>query len=152
MGVSTARPRYETKADLGKEAAFARVLGQAWQCNMVKLQGRNERIYRVDYALTRADGALFGVAEIKIRDKYPSTKWDHYLISLDKWSHGIQLAQAGPIFRLAVRWEDCDLFYQYSAGDEQYVTMRMSGRTHSYRSEGDIEPCVFIPMTWFQQV
>jgi len=141
------RPRYETEAHLQAERAFAADLQTAWNCELIKLAGANERTYRLDYSVVRG-GVLMALLEIKVRNN-PSDQYETLMLSLSKWATGVRYYQAGLDFAIAVRWEDKDGHYKYNPLDMGLMRFEHSGRTVQTRDAGDIEPVVMIPVSLF---
>lgn len=138
-------PIYETRDDLRREAEVAKILGDAWLCDMAKLPP----MWPVDWACERNDKVVAFV-EIKCRGQYSYefiAERGGYLIDLRKIISFKNIKEASGIpCALCVRLNGDLYYWEYS---DIKLDVRMRGRRD--RPHG-IEPCAMIPMELFKRV
>lgn len=140
--IATTRPIYETLADASRENQVSDWLARHYGCEVVKLKP----LYQFDRALVM-DGEIQGYAEIKCRTT-PSTQYKSYLISGDKMVKALAWRKlAGVPCYLVVAWTDAIGVFLIEA-DRDY-TVRIGGRKDRADNQ-DLEPCFFIPLSWFK--
>lgn len=131
----------ETQEDLANETAVADILKKAWNCEIVKL---GSMLYNVDWAFFK-DSELVGFGEYKKR----SAKKDPLILSYAKYLRGTHLAHSsGKSFILVIEWPDGIWYCNIKKGDEFPVKLTGSSRGQN----GDMEPCVLIPLDRFKKV
>jgi hypothetical protein len=136
------RPLYENEASLEDEQRIAAVTEQTWECKFRKLPIKN----RIDFALTTDDG-LMAYAEIKKR-KNSIKAYKSWLISLDKWLHAKQIAEAsnGVPMIFIVEWDE-GIYWMRQ--DEVIFRVGVGGRSDR-KDELDKELCVFVNVDQFR--
>lgn len=136
------RPVYETNADLSREQEVSDWLANYWRCEVVKLKP----LYQFDRALIQ-DGEIQAFAEIKCRTN-PSTQYKSYLISGDKMLKALAWRKlSGVPCQLVVAWTDAIGIFQVE--DDREYTVKIGGRKDR-ADQQDLEPCFFIPLSWFK--
>lgn len=96
------RPTYETDADRKRESAVAVVVAEHF--NFIPKKCPNS--YPIDYVLVHGRDIQVWL-EVKCRS-HAKGDYDTYMLSAQKYSAGLRLAQAtGRQFMLAVKWKDC---------------------------------------------
>lgn len=152
------RPLYESSADLANEQAVIKHLEDKWSCEMFKLPLQ----YKLDYAIKDKENAVLGFIEVKVR-KYTMAQiqgWGGYMLSLMKWTTGVQLAQTtGLPFILVVKTLD-GLYYltiDPKVFTESMIQkmidkrVKLSGRTDRGDWQ-DVEPCVMLDCNHFNRM
>ena len=135
------RPRNETPEDLRHEAETAGILASQYGITAQKL---SENQYSFDWALCKGD-ELLAFAEFKQR----KTKYDTLLLSCSKWERGMRYAQEfKKPFVLFVRWPDG--LWSFKATDDFVPEVKLGGNNRG--QNGDIEPCVHIPVGLFNKI
>lgn len=133
------RPAYETAQDRSKEREVADTLQQLWHCEFVK----TPRFYLFDYVIMR-DSAAVAFCEIKCRSK----RYDTLMLSLHKWTAGIQLSQmTGLPFVVVASVPEGIYWHEVKARPSSII---VNGR----RDRGDpddVEPCVLLPYSDFKR-
>jgi hypothetical protein len=141
MGVSGARPLYETEEDRGREGSFIEAICTAWQCEARKLPIH----YKLDFALLR-DGIVRAFLETKVRN-YARNYFDMYMISMAKVLSAREYSAFTNVpSLLAVRWNDGDGFIDLHSMKD--FEIGFGGRADRGDSQ-DMEPVVFIPIENF---
>jgi len=136
------RPMYESANDRVNETNVVSIIAPKWKCEAKKLPTS----YFIDWVLMR-DGKAAAFMEVKCRKNLKS-KYPTLMLSLAKWMHGQQFAQAANVpFFVAVEWED-GIFW-HKAGDVP-VTIGFGGRVDR-GDDQDMEPVVFIPVAAFKR-
>lgn len=147
------RPLYETNKDRLAEARVAKRVADKWLCKPVKLRPT----YVVDYALLQGD-VCKAFMEIKCRN-YSMKQMDDmggFMLSLDKWCKGTELAKAGGTsFVIVVDASDGIWWHQaYSA--EKSVQPRHDGLSFGGRMDRDdpqdVEPVVLLKYERFSRL
>lgn len=143
-----ARPQYERPLDLRREEAVADVLSDSFGCDFVK----NPKQYRMDYAVidpwTRKIKAF---AEFKWRPKNAHDMYSTYMISLSKW-----MAMAD--YHRTLRIKQClvvaftDGIWKMDYDTNMEVSFEFRGRSVKSRDNQDEEPCVMIPVGYFERL
>lgn len=135
------RPRNERDIDLAREREAAARIEQAWGRSCIKL---SERLYEIDWAFFR-EGQLVGWGEYKWRER----RYDTLLLGAAKWLRGQSLMQtSGRPFLLFIEWPDG--LYWLNAEEFKTMDIRLSGNSRG--QNGDIEPCVHIPISLFKKL
>lgn len=141
--MSSARPVFETTADLNREKEFVRLLETAWRCDAKKWPIR----YQVDFGFYR-HGRLVATAELKCRT-IAQNKYPEYMIALSKWLAARELADAtGKPCLLCVRWSDQDGYINLG----ECPTLEIGYACRADREPWDEEPVVFIPVALFRPI
>lgn len=135
------RPRNETEADLQFEGAALEKICKAFGCQGIKL---SESLYHIDWCFYRGSKVVaFG--EYKKR----SSKYPTWILSLAKWSKGIEMARTcGVKFLWFIETTDGIFYYQTTGGDKWPVVIAGNSRGQN----GDIEPCIEIPHKNFKLI
>ena len=137
----TWRPRNETPEDLRHEAETAEILLAKYGITAQKL---SETQYCFDWTLSK-DDQVIALAEFKQR----KTKYDTLLLSAAKYEAGMRYSKAlKKPFVLFVRWPDGLFSYKFT--DDFVPDVKMGGNSRG--QNGDIEPCVFIPIDLFIKI
>ena len=135
------RPRNETPEDLRHEADAAQILEEKFGLKVHKL---SEALYEFDWAITK-DDELVAFAEFKQR----RTKYETLLLSAAKWESGKRFSQEfGVPFVLFIRWPDG--LFSFKCRDGFTPEVRIGGNNRG--QNGDIEPCVHIPVEMFARI
>ena len=135
------RPRNETPEDLRHEAEVAGILESKFGISVHKL---SETLYGFDWVLHKGDEVL-AFAEFKQR----KTKYDTLLLSCAKWECGMRYAERfKKPFVLFVRWPDG--LWSFKATDDFVPEVKLGGNSRG--QNGDIEPCVHIPVGLFNKI
>lgn len=137
------RPLYESAKDLSNELRVSSVLKDCWDAEFVKLP----MAYHVDWAIVRGP-QIKAFAEFKRRHN-PKTRYPTFMLSLNKWRNGKNMAaELGVPFLVIVEWDD-GLYYcdSKNAGPNYGI----GGRSDRGDSQ-DQEPVVFIPTQAFYKV
>lgn len=138
------RPRNETVEDLLTEKNAALYIEKEFDCDITKL---SERLYELDWAISR-EGKVCAFGEFK-RRRFSRSKFQTLILSAAKWMKGIELARFYSVpFILFIQWDD-GIFYLNSE-EFQAHTLRLAGNHRG--QNGDIEPCVEIPVELFKKV
>jgi hypothetical protein len=141
MGIEppqTWRPRNESAEDLRAETAAKAIIERAWKCDILKL---GEYLYGVDWSLSRDDWVMaFG--EFKKRSRL----YDTVILSAAKYEHGMRLGALYlvPFFFFV----EIDGVLRYCDLRGQILPAKVGGNAR--KQNGDIEPCVFIPVNLFR--
>jgi hypothetical protein len=139
--MSTWRPRNETPEDLRHEAETAEILLAKYGITAHKL---SETQYCFDWTLSK-DDQVIALAEFKQR----KTKYDTLLLSAAKFEAGMRYSdRLKKPFVLFVRWPDGLFSYKFT--DDFVPEVKMGGNSRG--QNGDIEPCVFIPVDLFIRI
>lgn len=139
------RQTFENRETLEAEREFRKRLEDRWGCVLKKMP----RAYEIDFCSTQNEDICAWV-EAKCRNNTHS-KYSTYMLSLHKYFAGKRLSEeTGVPFRLAVRFTNIDMVYEYSPKHNLKLVMR--GRTVQQRDWQDTEPVVLIPMTYFKEV
>mgnify|MGYP006275113101 CR=1 FL=1 len=135
------RPHNETQQDLDNETAAAKAIEAVWGCKILKL---SPTLYNVDWAFFR-DSELMGFGEFKRR----STKTDPVILSYAKFLRGTHLARsAGTVFILVIQFPDGRWYCTIKEDDTFPIMLDGSRRGQN----GDMEPCVHIPLNRFKKL
>lgn len=135
------RPRNETAEDLRHEAAVARILAVMYGITVHKL---SETLYGFDWVLHKDDEVL-AFAEFKQR----KTKYDTLLLSAAKYEVGMRYAERlNKPFVLFVKWPDG--LYSFKFHGDFVPEVKLGGNSRG--QNGDIEPCVHIPVGLFNKI
>jgi hypothetical protein len=135
------RPRNETPEDLRHEAETAEILLAKYGITAQKL---SETQYCFDWTLSK-DDQVIALAEFKQR----KTKYDTLLLSAAKYEAGMRFSKTlKKPFVLFVRWPDGLFSYKFT--DDFVPEVKMGGNSRG--QNGDIEPCVFIPVDLFNRI
>jgi hypothetical protein len=144
QGGNNMRPIYETTTNLKLERNVGIRLQEIWDCTAVKLP----IAYGVDYALVRY-GDIHAWAEIKCRNN-PSGQYDTFMLSLNKWMKGKELArEALNMFIVVVAYTDKIVYLKVD--DSIVPEIGIKGRTDRGDWQ-DQEPCVFIKRELFKEL
>ena len=139
------RPMYETHRDRIAEARVAKKIADKWLCKAIKLRPT----YVVDYALMQGD-AFKAFLEIKCRN-YSMKQMDDmggFMLSLDKWTKGLELARAGGIeFVIAVDAVGGTYWYR----GHEHDGLSLGGRTDRDDPQ-DVEPVVLLRAERFKKL
>jgi hypothetical protein len=137
----TWRPRNETPEDLRHETETAEILLAKYGITAQKL---SETQYCFDWTLSK-DDQVIALAEFKQR----KTKYDTLLLSAAKYEAGMRYSKTfKKPFVLFVRWPDGLFSYKFT--DDFVPEVKMGGNSRG--QNGDIEPCVFIPVDLFIRI
>ena len=137
----TWRPRNETPEDLRHEAETAEILLTKYGITAQKL---SETQYTFDWTLSK-DDQVIALAEFKQR----KIKYDTLLLSAAKYEAGMRYSERlKKPFVLFVRWPDG--LYSFKFTDDFVPEVKMGGNSRG--QNGDIEPCVFIPVGLFIKI
>ena len=135
------RPRNETPEDLRHEAETAEILLAKYGITAQKL---SETQYCFDWTLSK-DDQVIALAEFKQR----KTKYETLLLSAAKYEAGMRYSERlKKPFVLFVRWPD-GLWY-FKATDDFVPEVKLGGNSRG--QNGDIEPCVHIPIGLFNKI
>lgn len=135
------RPRNETAEDLRHEAAVARIIASMYGITVHKL---SETLYGFDWVLHKDDEVL-AFAEFKQR----KTKYDTLLLSAAKYEVGLRYAERlNKPFVLFVKWPDG--LYSFKFHGDFVPEVKLGGNSRG--QNGDIEPCVHIPVGLFNKI
>jgi hypothetical protein len=135
------RPRNETPEDLRHEAETAEILLAKYGITAQKL---SETQYCFDWTLSK-DDQVIALAEFKQR----KIKYDTLLLSAAKYEAGMRYSERlKKPFVLFVRWPDGLFSYKFT--DDFVPDVKMGGNSRG--QNGDIEPCVFIPVGLFIKI
>jgi hypothetical protein len=139
------RPLYETNKDRLAEARVAKRVADTWSCRPVKLRPT----YVVDYALLQGD-VCKAFMEIKCRN-YSMKQMDDmggFMLSLDKWCKGNELAKAGGTSFVIVV-DAVGGIYWYSGTEHDGLSF--GGRTDRDDPQ-DVEPVVLLKAARFKKL
>ena len=137
----TWRPRNETAEDLRHEAEVAGILESKYGISVHKL---SETLYGFDWVLHKDDEVL-AFAEFKQR----KTKYDTLLLSAAKYECGMRYSERlKKPFVLFVRWPDG--LYSFKFHGDFVPEVKLGGNSRG--QNGDIEPCVHIPVGLFNKI
>jgi hypothetical protein len=142
------RPEYENSENRKQERRATEAFRlQRWPDNVTSIV-KLPRKSSLDFAAVRS-GEVIGIGEIKVRTN-DHTKYDTYMISMDKWHVGCSLSShlQLPVW-LIVQFTD-KLMYVPMAFQEG-ITYAMGGRDDR-GDPADQEPVVLIPMGLFSDV
>ena len=135
------RQRNETPEDLQHETDAAEILMAKYGIAVQKL---SENQYCFDWALSK-DDQLIALAEFKQR----KTKYDTLLLSAAKYEAGMRYSERlKKPFVLFVRWPDG--LYSFKFPEDFAPEVNLGGNSRG--QNGDIEPCVFIPVSLFIKI
>ena len=135
------RPRNETPEDLRHEAETAEILLAKYGITAQKL---SETQYCFDWTLSK-DDQVIALAEFKQR----KIKYDTLLLSAAKYEAGMRYSERlKKPFVLFVRWPDGLFSFKFT--DDFVPEVKMGGNSRG--QNGDIEPCVFIPIDLFIKI
>lgn len=139
------RPLYETNKDRLAEARVAKRVADKWSCKPVKLRPT----YVVDYALLQGD-VCKAFMEIKCRNYSMQQMYDMggFMLSLDKWCKGNELAKAGGTSFVIVV-DAVGGIYWYSGTDHDGLSF--GGRTDRDDPQ-DVEPVVLLKAARFKKL
>ena len=122
------------------------MLEQKWSCKLFKLPID----YKLDYAIESSEKKVEGFCEIKCR-KNNSTDFKTFILSSKKYKAGVSLSQIFRVpFFIVVCWLDAIKIYEYS--HHHTFHLEIGGRTKQFRSKGDIEPVIHIPIKRFKKI
>lgn len=135
------REHNETEEDLKQESNAATLVEEEWKVTIQKL---SPFLYQLDWALFK-DKALVAFAEYKWR----SYVYDPFIISYAKWFRGVELSDAADVpFYLIVEWPNGIWYYRTRRSDAHMLPVKLIGNRRG--QNGDIEPCIQIPMNKFK--
>lgn len=141
----------ETSQSLAAEAAFAGRIEQARGWQLRKLGGS----YSPDFVIFK-NGSCKGWLELKCRHSQLWGDFPTYMIAVKKWEKCLTLAGTPGIempFLLAVAVDDGDYLMNCSAAvlKGANLNVQIGGRKDRNWQE-DMEPCVYIPKTYFKAI
>lgn len=139
------RSLYETQKDQLAEARVAKRVAAKWDCRPIKLRP----LYVIDYAMLR-DGKCHAFVEIKCRS-YSMRQMDDmggFMLSLDKWCKGNELAKAGGTSFVIVV-DAVGGIYWYSGTEHDGLSF--GGRTDRDDPQ-DVEPVVLLKAARFKKL
>lgn len=141
---TTKRPRYESKLDLENQRLAIERYCSAKGFGFSSIV---RRTYSADYYLL-LEGKIAGVVEYK-RRHYEREEFKDLLLSVKKWRACREHAKYLRVpFILLVEWDD-GLYRYVDTG--RNVPVSFKGRTDR-NDPADLEPCVMIPVIWFERV
>ena len=127
------RPIYETDHNRKKESDAALLIEQRLNLTVVQ----NKRLYPADYSLTKSNGTIKAIGEIKVRNN-PRFKYDTFFISADKVCKCKAFAREfGIPFFLFVWWDDG--LYGIDLSNKEPMKIAIGGRRDRGDNQ-DIEP------------
>jgi hypothetical protein len=138
------REHNETDRDVAKECAALLLVEAAWNVKGIKL---SPTLYHVDWALFRND-TLMAWAEFKHRS-HDFGKYDSILLGYAKYAKLQSLAKESdcPAYFIAGFSDGGIYWHEVEAGSPTWIRSGGNNRLQN----GDIEPCVFIPLREFKR-
>jgi|JYMV01.1.fsa_nt_gi hypothetical protein len=131
------RPIYENEVTLKNERTAADYLESLWGATLRKLPIS----YRIDFFVEK-NGVGVGLVEFK-RFNSKHNDFACVISSMSKWAKGIYWSKIFNIpYYLVIRFDDG--IYGVRCSNEKNYNVKWFERKN-FRSEGDAEPCVFIP-------
>jgi len=146
------KPKLETKQDVVKKDKAKKILEKSYN---IKLLDLYEPLYIVDWVSNETESHpayanCLTFIEFKARN-YEHNTFSTLMLSLHKWMKLMSYHSEGFGAGLCVGWLDGLYYLEINRSLRTYITFKVGGR--SDRSiEGDVEPCVFIPVTFFKKV
>lgn len=135
------RPINETEEDLENERAVMAEIANRWNCCYTKLPMSEH----LDYELFRKFGDPIGRIEIKCRTESYDPLW----LSFAKFCAGVHYsALSRKRFFIAYRIPPGKIIW-YEHKDGKFNMKQNAGRTDRGQ-EGDVEPCVELPLVIFK--
>ena len=141
------KPKLETKQDVVKKDKAKKILEKSYN---IKLLDLYEPLYIVDWVSNETESQPMTFIEFKARN-YEHSTFPTLMLSLHKWMKLMSYRGEGFGAGLCVGWLDGLYYLEINRSLRTYITFKVGGR--SDRSiEGDVEPCIFIPVTLFKKV